>query len=115
VNKLDRIFAAIAIALASAAMAFFVCWKLGIGIGEPTAAADCYCISLDDTLAEHYCTEKDYDDRRVKVNNQIPASYDVMVCEGDYVEVAGSYVIESDGTRRYILHSWTIKRPEASP
>lgn len=79
---------------------------------QPTPTENCYCLSLDDALAEHYCTRADWEDHRVTVNSQEPAEYDVMVCEGDWVAVKHKYpLLSPDGSKIYKTSRWMIRRP----
>lgn len=72
----------------------------------------CYCLSLDDALAQHYCTRADWEDHRVKVNGQEPVEYDVMLCDGDSVEVTMKHPItRPDGTKQPIISRWVVRQP----
>jgi hypothetical protein len=69
-------------------------------------------ISLEDTLAEHYCTVEDFNEDRVTVNGLIPPQFDVMLCDGDWVAVKHKHpLISPDGSKIYKTSRWMIQRP----
>jgi hypothetical protein len=80
---------------------------------ESQRARHPYRISLEDSLAEHYCGVDDWKDGRVKVNGSVPPQFDVMLCEGDYVEAAMKYpLIKPDGTKQPVVNTWIIVRDQ---
>lgn len=80
--------------------------------------ADCYCITLEDSLAEHYFTNADelIAEGRVKVNGGYPIRPSQEVCEGDVVQVTLKHPpIKPDGTPADDKRYWTVTRPGVAP
>lgn len=86
------------------------------GCNTPTTpAVDCSegIVSLEDTLANHYCSVEDFNEDRVTVNSLIPPQFDVMLCDGDWVAVKHKHpLILPDGSKIYRTSRWMIQRPK---